>query len=897
MRFLSALTFLLVLYALVHPGVAFGEDEDVLRIVIDQYFPDSQNGMVSVTQRVMRESAEEHKRNPAAPEIVCVPPPMFALPGEAWRASFMMGLAADIAPDILFTFWHETRQNINQGYLMPLNEYIGEDLDGNGLVDDDEATWPEWKNIDPNARFVATVHGKVYALPIPRRGQMALFIRKDLFRAAGLDPEKPPRDWDDFFHMCQRLTDPGKDIPGARFQRGQRAMFLTDLSWQWLVWLNAAGGQCLTQFRTDPATGREYSFSELERHFIGTDPATGKQVDLSGQPSRWEATFNSQAGVQAAAFFHKLRWQRWIRKPDGEPLNLTEGEAERGWATDPATGQRISFEPREVIQGVVRPATAREDDLLQMFRRGEVAIIQAQMDVLRNAKIPAENLSFFPIPGRIADQPPASAFFMHMFGLNHLLAKPENQAKRDAAWEILSSYSGREGRLAETRADVEQGYAKFSTPLDLREAGLDEYISQIPRHWLDSFEAVEKNWRTEPFMGFWLLIEKKLDGQVLGPLQIREDFDYAEALQEVAYQANTGMMLKRSAEEVAHYRPRARILFALGLFFFLFMAWKMVRLLTTKAEGEARGGSARNVYHPILPWLMLSPALISILLWNYYPLGRGSIMAFQDYHILKQSPFVGLDTFIGVFLDPEFWLSIRQTLKYVTIALGLSFLAPIILALLLHEVPCGKTFFRTIFFLPQVSSGMVIMLIWMLMYNPTEYGLLNQMVGLIDDLLLRIGFDLRLGHQNWLGDPRWAMIAVVLPGIWASAGIASLIYLAALKSIDEESYEAAEIDGAGAYRKIRHITIPYLKPLIIINFVGAFIGTFHNMDNILLMTGGGPGQETMVLSLRIWLEAYVYQRYSRGVVMAWVLGISLIAFTVYQLRILRKVEFRRANEN
>jgi ABC-type sugar transport system permease subunit len=138
------------------------------------------------------------------------------------------------------------------------------------------------------------------------------------------------------------------------------------------------------------------------------------------------------------------------------------------------------------------------------------------------------------------------------------------------------------------------------------------------------------------------------------------------------------------------------------------------------------------------------------------------------------------------------------------------------------------------------------------------------------------------------------MMAVILPGVWSNAGMGSLIYLAALKNVDEDSYEAAEIDGCTFWEKLVYITIPYLKPLIIINFIGAFIGTFHAMGNIFAMTGGGPGDETTVLSLAIWYEAFAFMNFGTATAMAWFLGLMLIGFTVYQLRILNKVDFRRA---
>ncbi|MGD3745635.1 sugar ABC transporter permease, partial [Xanthomonas citri pv. citri] len=145
-----------------------------------------------------------------------------------------------------------------------------------------------------------------------------------------------------------------------------------------------------------------------------------------------------------------------------------------------------------------------------------------------------------------------------------------------------------------------------------------------------------------------------------------------------------------------------------------------------------------------------------------------------------------------------------------------------------------------------------------------------------------------------LGDPRTVMACVILPGVWASAGIGSLIYLAALKSVPEELYEAAELDGAGLWAKAWKIAMPTIAPLILINFVGAFIATFQSMGNIFLLTFGGPGKETLVMGLAIWQEAYVNLRFSLATSYAWILGSILIGFTYLQLHILRRVDFRQA---
>ena len=135
------------------------------------------------------------------------------------------------------------------------------------------------------------------------------------------------------------------------------------------------------------------------------------------------------------------------------------------------------------------------------------------------------------------------------------------------------------------------------------------------------------------------------------------------------------------------------------------------------------------------------------------------------------------------------------------------------------------------------------------------------------------------------------MACVVVPGIWAGAGPGSIIYLAALKTVPDELYEASEMDGASPFQKIRHVTLPYLKALVIINFFGAFIGSFHATQNIFDMTMGGPEKATHTLSLEIFFNAFFYLKFGYATAMAWIMGSMLIGFTLYQLRIFQRVTF------
>ena len=150
------------------------------------------------------------------------------------------------------------------------------------------------------------------------------------------------------------------------------------------------------------------------------------------------------------------------------------------------------------------------------------------------------------------------------------------------------------------------------------------------------------------------------------------------------------------------------------------------------------------------------------------------------------------------------------------------------------------------------------------------------------------------GPIAWLGDPSLAMFSVVLPGIWAGAGPGSILYLAALKNVPHERYEAADIDGATWWHKIRYIAMPGLKPLILINLLGVFIAGFKAMENIFVLTGGGPLYSTHTIGLEVWTNAFVFLKFGYATAAAWVMGAILIGFTVVQLRYLTRMKFTAA---
>lgn len=878
--------FILILCLCTIPVFVTGENDEIV-LKVEWYSPGDRGSISSVCDEFMK----QHKN------VLVVPYTQLQIEGGlGYDSAKLMSFAGETAPDIVHMWFHLLRNYVEQGFLCPLNEYIGEDKNGNGIIEDKEATkYPEWKNIDPYYRKVATVNGKVYALPFGNYN-LGLLYRIDLFRNAGLDPNKPPKTWDEFFYCMQKLIEPKRQIPGAVFQRGQRGYGIYGTgegSWELYPWFWSSGEDMVKVTKKNPATGKVYEYPKETIYF--TDPETGE--DLTKEQEVWKANFASNECLKALDFLHKLRWQKWIRNPKiGEPINLTDDDVFKGFVKDPVTDKKITFKKEDVIEGVIRAIYGRDEtsSTYDLLNKGEVAVIFGGVGKYLGAlTFNPTYIGFMPFPKgpngkQVVFRTP------NWRGLNSSLLK--DKKKRDAAWELLAGMCGKPGRIAETKYYVETGNAKFLFPEELSEAGMSEYIDEIPSHWRKSYKELTKYGYTEPYTGFWQPVGSLLMGnQLTARIFSERDFPYMEYAKKLESEATLEYLTSDKEPILGKYRKPARIIFIFIILIVLGLIYKLMKQIKEKAKEVGKStivtstSTKEGISTKFTPWILLMPAIVLIALWAYYPVMRGSVMAFQNYKILGDVTWVGLDNFIEVMISGKFWKYSFITVKFVVLTLGIGFFIPLVLAILLSEIPTNKTFFRTMFYLPQVASGLVIMFLWKLMYNPTEYGLLNQ---ILHKLFGFLGFI----KQDWLGSSSTAMISVIVPGIWAGAGAGCLIYLAALKTVSEDMYEVAEVEGAGILKKIWYVTLPILKPLIIINFVGAFIGAFRGMGDIFVMTGGGPGEETMVLSLVIWYRAFASLQFGIATSMAWILGIMLIGFTVWQLQILKKVEFKRAEK-
>ena len=871
--------FLLSLVGLA-AGICLAGGEPVTVSFLQGYDPDTPEG--ALTRQILALAAEEPRLNPQKWGGL-------TLPGGGGRAPFMLSMASRTAPDIYFCWFHIIRHDIEQGFMYPLNEWIGTDLNGDGRISDSEARWPGWKDVPPLWRQACVKDGKIYGVPMAGTWYYGLVYRKDLVRQAGLDPDVLPETWDDFYKWCQKLTFPRRAVAGSATARyGQRALALEPRPWSWLPWMQAAGGSPVVARRVSPTTGKVYTFPMEETRFLASD--TGE--DLSRAPGEWRANFDSPEAVAAAAFFHKLIWAPWLRDPaTGEPVDLTEADVAAGRVKLP-DGRELAFRPDDVIKGVVRPLSRVTTDQPQMFERGEMAAIfsgsELMEELTRNANLPADMVGIMPIPAARKGLKPVFQMHKHFYCMTEGVGlRPKEE--RDFVWKCLERATSQAVWDEDIRQKVMEGHARWCQPDDLHRLGLDDYLAEVPAPIRRNYERLKTGEilaRTEPYVGFWQAVSDLFERRLLGILltDSGEHFDYAVALRSINDDANRGLMFQVPEEVMARRRPLARVIFGIVLMVGLVCGWLLIGKPFGKAKPAADSSRPKGVAVP--GWLMLLPALLSIAVWSYYPLIRGAVMAFQDYKIVGSSTWVGLDNLIQVACDPHFWAAWGRTLKYVSILLTLGFVSPVLLALLLAEIPRGKIFFRTLYFLPHLTSALVIALLWKLMYDPTDNGMLNQ-------LLACFG----IHRLTWLQDPSLAMVCCILPGVWAGAGMASLIYVAALQSLPPDYYEAAAIDGAGFFARLRHITFPQLLPLMVINFVGAFIAAFQGMGGVFLLTFGGPGDATNILSLAIWKEAYNNLRFSTATTMAWFLGVALIGFTYLQIRILRQVEFKQAKTN
>ena len=280
-------------------------------------------------------------------------------------------------------------------------------------------------------------------------------------------------------------------------------------------------------------------------------------------------------------------------------------------------------------------------------------------------------------------------------------------------------------------------------------------------------------------------------------------------------------------------------------------------------------------------WGFITPAMTLIGVFFAIPVASALLLSFTDFDIysigdFKSTRFVGLKNYSDLMAMPLFWQALRNTLYFVMVGGPLSAAASLAAALLVHsKLTRLRPFFRSAFFAPWVTTLVAVALVWRYIYHP-QYGLLNAGLGLVG-----------LGPVDWLGDPNWAMPSIILLSVWKNFGYNMLVFLAGLSSIPEELYEAAALDGAGAWKRLRHITLPMLGPTFVFVGVVTMIASFQIFSEPYVMTQGGPLKSTTTLVLLMYEQGFRWWRLGLAAAIAVVLFLLTLGGTLLQLRIRR----------
>ncbi|MDO8587217.1 MAG: extracellular solute-binding protein [Armatimonadota bacterium] len=739
----------------------------------------------------------------------------------------LMQIAGDISPDVIYVNFRFSDTYIQKGFLKPLDKYIAK-MDPKDLA----------RRVPPAVKQVAYrlgPDGKMhwYALPTSRL-VIALIYRRDLFARAGLDPDKPPRTWEELMEYSKKLTFPDKGNFGMGFGKGDGA------GWNFinLVW------------------------------------SRGGDIVKKNKKGDWEPAFNTDEMTDALYFYCLMNCQKWTD---------SKGKTHRGYSY------------RDTSPSIYAP-----DNPFAMYFQYLDDRVQIHQPEL---------IGFAPFPYPEGHGHSATEVNSAMEGIFAGVKDPEVEK---AAFDYLSFLDSDEANKIRVKMYIQRGYGKFVNPESLERYGYKDYLKQVDKRWVKIYKEAMKTGKPEPYGKNCAVVYHELsrpieeainDKVVLAALDRHDEKAAKVRLRQILHRAQAETAKRMFGQLPANVvRTRTMLTFVFLTLTALAFAMAGVYLFKTfRRDAPAQTPGQKKLFWA---YLLLIPGVATVVLWQYYPLLRGTIMAFQDYNVMGDSPFTGVDNFSYVLFDPAFWHSVFVTLIYTAFYMAFAFVSPIVLALLLSEVPRGKMLFRTIFYVPAVLSGLVVVFLWKSFYK--EAGFLNVIINGAFEHVLNpaLTFIMGLVHlhfapvsitQSWLDSPALAMAAVLLPVIWAGMGPGCLIYLAAFKTIPDELYEAAEVDGAGIRRKVFCITLPSIRMLILINVVGAFVGAFMSSETIFVMTGGGPYTpygSTEVVGLQLFYTAFMYLKFGTANAMAWVLGFMLIGFTMMQLRNLSRVEFK-----
>ena len=288
-------------------------------------------------------------------------------------------------------------------------------------------------------------------------------------------------------------------------------------------------------------------------------------------------------------------------------------------------------------------------------------------------------------------------------------------------------------------------------------------------------------------------------------------------------------------------------------------------------EPPRRRRSKLRLRNTLIGWSFILPNFLGFALLTLVPVVTLFYMSFTNWNVFGKADWIGLANFQRLIGDGSFRISVVNTLYYSVLHIPLTIIVSLGLALLLNNKLRGIAFFRTAAFFPYITSIVAIAVVWNLLFSP-DYGPINQ-------ILRFIGFE---NPPGWLTSSEWAMPAVVIVSTWRDMGYYMILFLAGLQTVPRELHEAARVDGANVFQRFFNVTLPCLRPTMFFVTVMLTINSFKIFDLILVMTNGGPGQSTLVLSQFIYKKGFEESQFGYASAAAVALFLMCIVVTIVQ---------------
>jgi len=682
----------------------------------------------------------------------------------------LIATAGGTPPDIAGLWANEVADFAEKSALMPLD-----DLARGSTVSADRYLPVFWD--------MGVYKGKLYGVP-STPVTIAFYWNKDLFKAAGLDPEKPPTTIAELDEYAQKLT----KIEGGRIT--QMGFVPSEPIWWPHFW--------------------PYLFH-------------GKLWDGDSQ-----IVLDSPENIEA------FTWVQSYAKRYGVAAlqNLSATFGNFASAQDPFMGGRLAM----IVQGVWLA------------------------NYLANY---APNLKFgaAPLPALHAGDPPMGV------ADTDILVVPTGARHPREAFEFIRYFS----QLGPTEK-LALGQRKISP---LRQLS-DDFLRVHKHPYIRLFQELASSPATvtaQPSMSVWQEYRSEIANAFQRVWLVEATPEQALRDARVRIQKSWDRERKRQMASPSDWLTFApALLVALLTAAVVGLAWRQ-RVRAARLVGNVR--SARSNASLGQGLLFFSPWGIGLVLFMGLPIMGSLVYGFCDYSVLSSARWVGLQNFVDLFEDEVFWTALRNTLVFVLFALPLGLVFAFFAALMLDANVRGSGIYRTLVFLPSLTPVVATAFVWLWIFN-AQYGVINDLIG-------KVTFGM-VGPTAWLSDRRTALPSLILMSVWG-IGQTTVILLAAMQDIPSAMYEAADIDGAGWWHKVRHITMPLTSPVIYFNAIVGIIVSLQLFTQPYIMTGGGPARATLTYTMRIYDNAFTFLRMGYASAMAWILFLIILGLTALVVRV------------